>query len=249
MKMIQQYFKFLPLIGFLFLTLVACTNTDDDNPTLVTNDGLKILNFGDSRVDGAPPEFESYRYELWKKLVQNDWEIDFVGPYQDDFNYPIVNGMPFDPDHAGVGGYQTTDGLDVIDVLLERLPQLDVVLMDLGGNDLLEGRSVDATIANVNQLIDIIQAEYPNVTIFVEQIAPGISSIMTAELTPLFNDFNAQIAQVASQQTSTSSKVIAIDMYTGFTDAYLADALHYNEAGAKFVADRYYTAMDANINR
>jgi hypothetical protein len=32
-------------------------------------------------------------------------------------------------------------------------------------------------------------------------------------------------------------------MYTGFSDAYLADDVHYNTSGADFIADKYYTLL------
>ncbi len=34
-----------------------------------------------------------------------------------------------------------------------------------------------------------------------------------------------------------------VDMATGFSDALLADEVHYNQAGAGFVADRYYPVL------
>jgi hypothetical protein len=37
--------------------------------------------------------------------------------------------------------------------------------------------------------------------------------------------------------------VIVVDMATGFTDIFLADEIHYNEAGAEFIANRYYEAL------
>ena len=33
-------------------------------------------------------------------------------------------------------------------------------------------------------------------------------------------------------------------MFTGFTDSLFADYVHYNEAGADFIADRYYTVLE-----
>jgi hypothetical protein len=48
---------------------------------------------------------------------------------------------------------------------------------------------------------------------------------------------------IASQQSTSSSEVIAVDMYTGFTDLMLADDVHYNESGADFIATRYYNVL------
>ena len=32
-------------------------------------------------------------------------------------------------------------------------------------------------------------------------------------------------------------------MYTGFNDSLLADDVHYNEDGAKFIAERYFDVL------
>lgn len=50
----------------------------------------------------------------------------------------------------------------------------------------------------------------------------------------------ADVADIASNMTTANSKIIAIDMYTGFDDSMLADEVHYNEKGAEFIANRYY---------
>jgi len=52
--------------------------------------------------------------------------------------------------------------------------------------------------------------------------------------------WTADIADIASNMTTANSKIIAIDMYTGFDDSMLADEVHYNEKGAEFIANRYY---------
>jgi hypothetical protein len=36
-------------------------------------------------------------------------------------------------------------------------------------------------------------------------------------------------------------------MATGFSDDYLSDEVHYNEAGAKFIANRYYDLLQKLI--
>jgi lysophospholipase L1-like esterase len=33
-------------------------------------------------------------------------------------------------------------------------------------------------------------------------------------------------------------------MFTGFTDDLLSDDVHYNEAGADFIASRYYVILE-----
>ena len=151
----------------------------------------------------------------------------------------------FDPDHQGIGGHTTADVLEDLPEVLSDLGEVDIVLLGIGGNDALEGGSGSVTdaISNVNSIIDLLQANNPNVIIFLEQIAPGMSSIMTADLTAAINNFNNQISLVAANQSNSNSTVIAVDMATGWQDSYLADDVHYNAIGAEVVASRYSEAF------
>ena len=69
----------LLLIGISLLTFNACDKDDDANPESQNTSINKILALGASRVEGARPIFESYRYELWKDLKENNWTFDFIG--------------------------------------------------------------------------------------------------------------------------------------------------------------------------
>lgn len=121
----------------------------------------------------------------------------------------------------------------------------DIVLFSSpGGNDILNGEaSFEEIVANINQIIDIIQESNPNVTIIIEELAPGMSSFMTAQLTADFNAMQQEVRTIASEQTTSTSQVITVDMFTGFDDSFLADDVHYNEAGAQFIAERYYDVL------
>ena len=61
-------------IGFIFFVLLCCVI---------------------SCKKGSDGEgYESYRYELWKKCIQNNYQIDFVGQQYDDGTYPNFMGSP-----------------------------------------------------------------------------------------------------------------------------------------------------------
>ena len=78
-----------------------------------------------------------------------------------------------------------------------------------------------------------------------EQIAPARSDFMTPTLTQTLDQFNAQIITVAQSQTTPTSKIIVVNMAEDWSDTYMSDFVHYNEAGAKVVADRYFAALKA----
>ena len=97
--------------------------------------------------------------------------------------------------------------------------------------------------SNINNIIDILQANNPSVKIILEQMAPSRSDIMTTELTDFFTQMQQKVINIAVNKTTTSSTVIAVDMFTGFNDNLLADNVHYNEAGTVFIANRYYSIL------
>ncbi|MEM6337962.1 MAG: SGNH/GDSL hydrolase family protein, partial [Bacteroidota bacterium] len=181
----MPYLRLL-LLACVVAWLPGCDNTPDtDEPA--PEGALTVLPVGDSRVQGARPRFESYRYELWKNFVSDDQPVDFVGPLDDEASYPGFQGQRFDDDHAGVGGFTTLDVLNSFDEIQGSLDEAPgVVLLGIGGNDLLSNRTPEETFASLNEIIDRFQAAHPNATIIVEQIAPGLSRFMTAERQRVF---------------------------------------------------------------
>ena len=198
---------------------------------------------------GDDDGYESYRYELWKKCISNNYTIDFIGMQYDDGNYPDFNGSSFDRDHEGIGGIETEGVLDNIDEVLQQVNDFNIVLLCIGGNDLLNGIDDPQTaIDNIHLIIDAIQNAHPDVTIFIEKIAPGNNEIMTPEFQLKLDEFNQLIAALAPIQTNANSNVIAVDMYTGFTENLLADDVHYNQEGALFIAERYFNAIYSSFS-
>ena len=233
--------------SFLFFITLACDDADQGmapSEQTPSNSINKIMPLGASRVEGARPDFESYRYELWKLLLDNNYEFDFIGTRDDEDSYPSYAGMNFDLDHEGRGGWTSGQILSGVESWVDAAGTPDIVLFSSpGGNDALTGQSYEQAIANINAIIDILQNANPNVTILIEQLAPGQSEIMRGQLATFFEKMQQDVSIIATEQTTSISKVIPVDMATGFNDNLLADDVHYNEAGAKFIADRYYEVL------
>ncbi len=107
----------------------------------------------------------------------------------------------------------------------------------------------DQTVANINEVIDALQSANPDVTMIIEQLAPGRSDLMTPELTTYFSRLQQEALVIASEKTTQTSRVMAVDMFTGFKDSFLADEVHYNEQGASFIAQRYYNVLEGVLKR
>jgi lysophospholipase L1-like esterase len=201
---------------------------------------------GASRVDGARPVYESYRYELWKDLLDGGWDFDYVGTRNDEGDYPPYANQDFDSDHEGRGGWTSAQIRSGLNQWLNQAGAPDIVLFSSpGGNDALQNLSYAEALNNINAIIDLLQDANPNVTIIIEQMAPGRSDFMTPQLTDYFNQLQSDVVAIASQQTTSNSQVLVVDMFSGFSDALLADDVHYNQAGAEFIAERYYQVLQS----
>jgi hypothetical protein len=59
------------ITGISLLIFKACSTNNETIPQPPNTNINKILPLGASRVEGAKPLYESYRYELWKDLKEN----------------------------------------------------------------------------------------------------------------------------------------------------------------------------------
>ncbi|MFC4634139.1 SGNH/GDSL hydrolase family protein [Dokdonia ponticola] len=241
-------FTRIAFAALLIHIIFSCTEDDSDyiNPP---DYEVIILPIGDSRVAGDRPVHESYRYDLWKNLIDNNWDFDFVGSETDASEYPTYSGEIFDKEHAGVGGHTTKDVLISLESTLSVVETPDIVLLGIGGNDLVRTNSYEEAIQNINSIIDILQDHNPEVTIFLEQIAPGNSSSFSEENLELFENFQNAILTISEERSTEDSNVITVDMAMGWTDILLIDDVHYNIYGAKVVGNRYFDAIDLYFER
>lgn len=232
------------VFGILFIITNACKKDDESTPKQENISKNKILPLGASRVEGARPQYESFRYELWKDLKENSFEFDLIGTQTDDASYPVFGSDSFDNDHEGRGGWTSGEILNELGDWLNQTGPADIVLLSSpGGNDALQGLPYSQAVSNINSIIDILQADNPNVTIIIEQMAPGRSDIMTPELTDFFEQMQLEVVNISTNKTTSSSRVISVDMFTGFNDNLLADDVHYNGAGGEFIANRYFNIL------
>lgn len=229
------------LVPLLVLIVIASCKKSNPEPEI-----QKIMPLGASRVQGSPPAYISYRYNLWKKLRLNGYNVNFIGGEVDSEIYPLVNEEEFDPHHEGHSGWTSAQLLEDLPNWTSRLDTPDIVLFSSpGANDIIDGFSYESAIENVVDIVKGLQSFNPEVTIVLEKMAPGHSLVMM--IGPLGRSHGRllnDIDSLASSLTTISSEVLVIDMATGFTDSMLADPIHYNQDGATFIANRYYSLLE-----
>jgi hypothetical protein len=181
------------------------SSVETEQVILVKSSKNHILPLGDGRVEGKMPNSESFRYDLWKELVENNWNFDFIGTRFDEFNYPIFANKEFYRNHEGLDFRGTSQILDGINDWLGRMGKPDVVLFcSPAGVDGMTGLPYQKAIENINAIIDNIQLKNPNVTIIIEQAAPVVDAFMTAGNTAFFNQLRQEVLNIAKNQTTAT---------------------------------------------
>ena len=109
--------------------------------------------------------------------------------------------------------------------------------MHIGHNDQFKGQSVESTISDIENIIDILQADNPSVTILLAQIInPNFGHAWWDRL-------NALIPGVASGKTTVNSTVVAVDMNAKFVPSTMTyDKIHPNDKGNEIIAEAWYAA-------
>ncbi len=243
-------FSLLLLVVSCICLLIGCQSDQLDqinaNKEENTNDiPNKIMPLGASRVQGLTPLFESYRFELWKDLIDGGWDFDYIGTETETGSYPNYENLSFDPDHQGKMSWTSEKIFEELESILHETGYPDIVLFSSpGGNDILDGLPYENVIENINDIIDLFQDRNPDIVILIEQLAPGKTSFMTPELTLIFDKAVLDVETIAQEQTDENSLVIPVNMFEGFADRYLADDIHYNTEGAEFIAQRYYEVLE-----
>ena len=203
---------------------------------------IKIMPLGDS-ITGSPG---CWRALLWTQLQSAGYtNFDFVGT----LNNSGDCGIPFDGDNEGHGGYLAT-GIDSNNQLPAWLAATtpDVVMMELGTNDVWNNIAPATILASFGHLVDEMRANNPNVRVMVAQITPLNPSGCTDCPQRVIN-FNAAIPAWAAAKSTTQSPITVVDVWTGFDDAAdTADGVHPNSTtGIQKVAASWYPAVVAML--
>jgi len=221
---------------------------DDPDPQVpeccVEGDCLRILTLGNSITQGDDQR-QSYRYPLWKGLIDLDWCFDLVGSQRDNHDgnpeWPDYLGEQFDQDHEGHWGWRANQ---ISDSLAGWLGEYDVdaALVHIGTNDLrADDEDPEITAGEVALIVDELRDANPEVTIFLAQIIPTASP---EDIGPI-EEYNGLLADLAVEMDEEGSQIILVDQYEGYDPAeYSHDGLHPNEVGEIVMAARWLEALE-----
>ena len=227
--------------GKIASTENAKSDQKEQIPTVTRS--VRIMPFGDSITSGF-----TYRKPLWDLLKSNNISnINFVGSLNGD-------SSP-DGDHEGHACYKITlvllapgtgtfkkctpnensvgDFRD-LDTWFSRT-RPDIVLWHMGTNDAASRvdplKVMDAFSATLSKL----RERNPKVIILIAKILP----MTVADVSPI----NAAIPGWAVANSTNDSKIVVVDMNTGFDPSLTYDGIHPNAAGGKWMADKWFNAL------
>lgn len=143
--------------------------------------------------------------------------------------------LPFTIINAGVSGDTTAGGLRRIDWLLRR--PVDVLVLELGGNDGLRGIQPAATRTNLQSIIDKTKAKYPQVKIVIAgmQMPPNMGEQYTAEFKNVFVEI--------AQKNSAALIPFLLEGVGGIAELNLPDRIHPTAEGHQKVAENVWSVL------
>jgi acyl-CoA thioesterase-1 len=194
----------------------AMTTADASAPATVTNNkSPKIIAFGDSLTVGLGlTEKESYPTLLQEKLKAAGYD------------YEVVN--------AGVSGDTSAGGAGRIDWALNQ-PNIEILILELGANDMLRGQPVPQMKNNLREIIQKAKAKNVKVLLCGMLAPPSLGTNYVREYVTAFRDL--------AKEEAVAFLPFFLEGVGGVKNLNQADGIHPNAEGAKRISETVYKAL------
>lgn len=214
----------IPALLFAVVLMTACgTSSAEDSeapdrrarPPVIDDGRPKIVAFGDSLTAGfGLTEQESYPYLLQKRLDREG------------FNYEVVN--------AGISGDTSLGGLERIDWVLEE-KNVEILILELGANDLLRNVPVDRMKENLEKIILKAKAKGVDVLFCGMLAPPSVGEEYQREYVNAFADlatrYDLRFVPFLLENVALNK------------DLNQADGIHPNSRGTVIMTDNIYKEL------
>jgi len=160
----------------------------------------RIMPLGDSITDGdCSTHLGGYRIYLYNLLGNAGVSFDFVGSLQGG------NGLP-DSDHEGHSGFRA-DQLDVNGYLALNPP--DIVLLEIGTNDVSVGESATEVRDDISAILDAIHAHNPAIKVILSTVIPRKDKTSLQTVTA---NLNALLPDLVAAKVAGGQDVVLVDV-------------------------------------
>lgn len=190
-------------------------------PVEMVSDRPKIVAFGDSLTAGfGLTEKESYPYLLQERLNREG------------FNFEVVN--------AGISGDTSLGGLERIDWVLE-MENVEILVLELGANDLLRGVPVEQMKENLARIIE--KAKQKNVRVLLAgMLAPPSVGVQYQR------DYTNAFPDLASEH-DVAFLPFVLENVALKKELNQADGIHPNAEGAKIMTENIYKSLKPMLEK
>lgn len=191
------------------LSVLMCINSEGQQKK-------SILFFGDSISAG----YGIQPQQAFPAVIQD--KIDSL-----DLNYEVING--------GLSGETSAGGLRRISWVLQR--DIDIMILELGGNDGLRGIDLSSTKENLQQIIDRAKAKNPDMKIIIAgmQVPPNLGTDYTKEFQNLYPEL--------AKENDLVLIPLILDKVGGRDEFMQPDQIHPNVEGHKVVAETVWEVL------
>lgn len=240
----MKYRSFSIFVAGACLFLTAAVARAQNNP-------ISIMPMGDSvTARGSFPE-SSYRYWLWVNLTNAGFtNIEFFGHESGASDGTPANSWPqesYEGGNSSFDGWTTTNG--VADAANAASLTPNIVLLDLGANDIIQGSSLDAIQTNLQTIVETFAADDPGV-IVVLAIPTGFppDSSSPIQVQRLQKADQSKMAGVVSRVVSAERKagvdIVKVNLFGGYNIVRdTKDGTHPNIPGEQLIARKYFAVL------
>jgi acyl-CoA thioesterase-1 len=144
-------------------------------------------------------------------------------------------GLKFSVINAGLSGDTSAGGLRRIDWLLKR--RVDVLVLELGGNDGLRGIPAAATKTNLQAIIDRAKQKYPRAQVVIAgmQMPPNMGMDYTTTFAKVFPDL--------AKANHAALIPFLLEGVGGKPELNLPDLIHPTAEGQKIVTENVWKVL------
>ena len=143
--------------------------------------------------------------------------------------------MPYKVVNAGVSGETSSGGRSRIDWILKQ--EIDIFVLELGGNDGLRGIPITETKKYLQTIIDKVKGKYPDAKIIITgmQIPPNMGKKYTTEFRSMYPDL--------AKQNNISIVPFILEGDGGNAELNLSDGIHPTAEGHRILANNVWNVL------
>jgi acyl-CoA thioesterase I len=207
MPKLQMVKIVFPVVIALSAFLLAGAEVTDQN------DPRRVIIFGDSITAGyGLDQDQAFPAILQEKVEELDLDVEVI--------------------NAGVSGETSAGGLRRIDWVLQR--ELDVFVLELGGNDGLRGIDPEVTKQNLQQIMDKVWESYPDSRIILAgmEAPPNMGDSYTSRFRQIFSEL--------AESNNVIFMPFILEGVGGEPELNQSDGIHPTAEGHEIIAENLW---------